>query len=88
MLILFAAGLVAHGIHEFEEAGVVNGIIEPLYSISNVMSEDGLAGSFMKGMFGYNPSPSLLQAIFYVSYLALIFFLYRRIENSKIKVGA
>ena len=32
-LILIAAGLVAHGIHEFEEAGVLNGIVSPIFNI-------------------------------------------------------
>ena len=88
LLILFAAGLVAHGIHEFEEAKVVNGIIAPLYNINSIVNENGLAGSFLKGMFGYNGNPSLLEVMFYVSYLAVIYFLYRRIESSKVKASA
>lgn len=88
LLILFAAGLVAHGIHEFEEAKVVNGVVAPLYNVNGIVSENGLAGSFLKGMFGYNSSPSLLETMFYIAYLTLIFFLYRRIESSSVKVSA
>src|SRR3989338_3948690 len=44
LLILFAAGLVAHGIHEFEEAKIVNGIVAPLYNVNSIASENGLAG--------------------------------------------
>ena len=84
LLILFAAGLVAHGVHEFEEAGVVSGIITPLFDINHILNEKGLIGGFLKGLFGYNGNPSLLEVIFYVSYLLLIFYLYRRIEKSKI----
>src|SRR3989338_1753642 len=47
LLILFAAGLVAHGIHEFEEAGVVSGIVTPLFDINNILNEKGLAGRFL-----------------------------------------
>ena len=88
MLILFAAGLVARSFHEFEEAKLVPGIITPLFDISNVLNEKGLIGSFLKGMFGYNASPSLLEVIAYGSYLVLIFYLYRRIESSKVKASA
>lgn len=84
LLILFAAGLVAHGIHEFEEAGVVNGIISPLFDINNVLSEKGVFGSFLKGLFGYNGNPSLLEVIAWASYLGIIVVLYRRIEKSKV----
>ncbi|MBI2654082.1 FTR1 family protein [Candidatus Woesearchaeota archaeon] len=88
LLILFAAGLVAHGIHEFEEAGVVSGIISPLFDINNILSEKGLIGGFLKGLFGYNGNPSLLEVIAYASYLGIIFYLFRRIENSRVKVSA
>lgn len=88
LLILFAAGLVAHGIHEFEEAGVVNGIISPLFDINNVLSEKGVFGSFLKGLFGYNGNPSLLEVIAWASYLGIILILYRRIESSRVKASA
>ena len=87
LLILFAAGLVAHGIHEFEEAGVVSGIITPLFNINYVLNEKGILGSFLKGMFGYNGNPSFLEVIAWVSYLALIFYLYKRIESSRVKAS-
>ena len=97
LLILFAAGLVARSFHEFEEANLVSGIITPLFDISPsansvglypLFHENGMMGSFLKGLFGYNPAPSLLEVIAYVSYLAIIFVLYRRIESSKVKVNS
>ncbi|MBI1936330.1 FTR1 family protein [Candidatus Woesearchaeota archaeon] len=88
LLILFAAGLVAHGIHEFEEAGVVSGIIAPLFDINHILNEKGLVGSFLKGLFGYNGNPSLLEAMAYLAYLGVIFYLYKRVESSRIKVSA
>lgn len=84
LLILFAAGLVAHGVHEFEEAGLVGGIVSPLFDMNHILNEKGIVGSFLKGLFGYNGNPSLLEFMFYVSYLLLILYLYRRIEKSKI----
>jgi len=86
LLVLFAAGLAAHGIHEFEEAGLVSGIIAPLFDINPILNEKGLIGSFLKGLFGYNGNPSLLEVMAYMAYLGVIFYLYRRIESSRIKV--
>ena len=88
LLILFAAGLIAHSIHEFEGAGVVNGLISPLFDINHILNEKGLIGGFLKGLFGYNGNPSLLEVIGYVSYLGIIFYLYKRIESSRVKVSA
>ncbi len=87
LLILFAAGLVAHGVHEFEEAGLVGGIISPLFDINHILSEKGVIGSFLKGLFGYNGNPSLLEAIAYASYFGIIFYLYNKIESSKVKIS-
>lgn len=84
LLILFAAGLVAHGVHELEEAKIVPGIISPLYDISNVLDEKGLVGGFLKGLFGYSAGPSLTEVISYFAYLGLILILYMRIRNSGI----
>ena len=86
LLILFAAGLVAHSFHEFEEAGIVSGIINPLFDISGILNEKGIVGGFLKGLFGYNSSPSLLEVAAWISYLGIIFYLYRRIESSKATV--
>ena len=84
LLILFAAGLVAHGIHELEEAKFVPGIITPLFNINNILSDNGIAGGFLKGLFGYNGNPSLMEVIAYFSYLAVISILYVGIRNSRI----
>ncbi|MDD9953228.1 MAG: FTR1 family protein [Candidatus Woesearchaeota archaeon] len=69
LLILFAAGLTAHGVHELEEAGVLTPFIYPLYDINPILNEKGIVGSFLKGLFGYNGNPSLLEVICYWLYL-------------------
>src|SRR3989339_1459688 len=72
LLVLFAAGLVAHGVHEFEEAGLVNGVIAPVWDINPVQNADGsypalhekgAVGSFLVGLFGYNGNPSLVEVL-------------------------
>ena len=90
LLILFAAGLVAHGIHELQEAAVIPYVIEEVWDINPAVTttdvypllhEKGAVGSFLKGLFGYNGNPSLLEVLFYFSYLIVIFAVYRRIES-------
>lgn len=78
LLILIAAGLVAHGMHEFEEAGILPGIIAPLFDINSILNEKGAVGGFLKGLFGYNGNPSLLEVLSYTGYLGVIFLVYRR----------
>ena len=69
LLILFAAGLLAHGIHEFHEAGVIPPIVERLWDINHVLPEKSVFGRFLTAIFGYNANPSLVEVLAYFSYL-------------------
>lgn len=80
LLILFAAGLLAHGVHEFEEAGVFPVYGEHIWDTNDVIDENGTFGSLLKGLFGYNGNPSLSEVLVYFSYLVLITIAWRRIE--------
>ena len=92
-LIMIAAGLVAHGVHELEEAKLLNPIIENVWDLNPaaplaaqgiypLMHEKGAIGSFLVGLFGYNGNPSLLEVLFYAAYLIGIFYLYWRIGST------
>ncbi|MDP2920515.1 MAG: iron uptake transporter permease EfeU [Dehalococcoidia bacterium] len=70
LLILFAAGLLAHGIHEFEEAGIIPPVIEHVWDINGVLPEKSVLGNFLTSLFGYNANPSLVEVIVYVVFLA------------------
>src|SRR3989344_722344 len=76
LLILFAAGLVLHGVHEFVESGILPGIVIPLFDFGNILSDQSAPGSFLKGLFGYVSDPSLMEAMAYFAYLGIILVLY------------
>jgi len=74
LLILFAAGLLAHGTHELQEAGVLPVMVEHLWdinpeSITHPLHEKGVVGSVFKSLFGYNGNPSLLEILSYLAFL-------------------
>ena len=90
ILILFAAGLVAHGLHELQEAGLIPVVIEHVWDINPQVAaegpiplfhEQGHLGSIFKGLFGYNGNPSLLEVLFYVLYLAAVSLAWIRIDR-------
>jgi len=78
LIILIAAGLLSTSVHEFQEAGVLPIIKDNIYDISYILSTDSIAGGILKSLFGYNPSPSLLEVIIYLIYIAAIIILIRR----------
>ena len=74
LLILFAAGLVAHGVHEFNEAGVIPAVIEHVWDVNPILDENTTLGSMLKALFGYNGNPSLTEVLAYFSYFVVTFF--------------
>ena len=72
LLLLFAAGLVGHAVHEFNELGWIPTLMDPIWNLSAWLREDTLVGSFLKSLFGYNADPSLTEALAYASYLAVL----------------
>jgi len=71
VLILFAAGLLAHGIHEFHEAGIISPVVEHVWDINYILPEKSTFGRFLTAIVGYNANPSLIEVIAYPLYLAL-----------------
>ena len=89
LLILFAAGLIAHGIHEFQEAKIIPTVIEHMWDINPepvidgiypVLHEKGSVGSIFKSLFGYNGNPSLIELLGYITYLIIVLILWKNIN--------
>ena len=70
MLVLFAAGLIAHGVHEFTEVGWIPSIIEHVWDLTPIVSGESTLGQLLGALFGYNPAPSLSEMIAYLAYFA------------------
>ncbi|MBE0525423.1 MAG: FTR1 family protein, partial [Candidatus Thorarchaeota archaeon] len=81
-LILFAAGMIAYGIHELQEAGLL--LIGPI-EIWNInppllpdgsyplFHDNGVIGGLAKALLGYNGNPSALEVVAYFAYLMVAF---------------
>ncbi len=69
LIILFAAGLVAKGIHEFQEAAALPVLIDPLYQLGFGDPDVSTVARFAKTLFGWSPAPSLLMVVGYWAYL-------------------
>ncbi|MEO8396512.1 MAG: iron uptake transporter permease EfeU [Chloroflexota bacterium] len=91
LLLVFAAGMFARGIGEFQEVGLLPVISEHVYDLSALVSADTTLGQVLEALVGYNPSPSLLQVIGYWAYWGLALFgvpwlVNRRIEQADVPI--
>jgi high-affinity iron transporter len=73
-MILFAAGLVAHGVHEFNEVGWIPSIIDYVWDVSALVSDTSTFGQLLAALFGYNPTPSLTEMLAYGAYFVAVSF--------------
>jgi high-affinity iron transporter len=78
LLLLFAAGLLAHGVHEFQESALLPTFVEHVWDTSAFLDEGSLLGQWMNALLGYNANPSLLEVLAYWAYWGLAIFGVRR----------
>ncbi|MFO7696526.1 MAG: FTR1 family protein [Anaerolineae bacterium] len=72
LLLLFAAGLLAHGVHELQEAAILPVALEQLWDLRPILSEESGLGTVLKTLFGYNANPSLLEVLAYGAYITIV----------------
>ena len=81
-LVLIAAGLLAHAVHEFVEAGVVTVGTQPAFDISAVLPHEpdagNLLGQLLAALFGYSSRPEVVALAVYVVYVVTVLALYLR----------
>jgi len=72
LLIVFAAGLLAHGIHEFQEIGALPVLINSAWDTRVWLDNDSTVGALLRSLFGYNAQPSVLEVVVYFGYWLVI----------------
>jgi high-affinity iron transporter len=88
LLILFAAGLVGLGVHEFSEAGLIPPLVEHVYDINSIIDENSQLGLILKALLGYNGNPSLIEVIAYSGYFITLGWFTLRNQRGQGEAGA
>ena len=91
ILILFAAGLFAQGIHEFQELGWFgseNAVWNvPLWDLSWLLNDkDNNIGALLRALVGYQDKPTLVELVAYVGYWIAIALAYFKINTTTPKL--
>ena len=71
-LILVAAGVLAYGIHDLQEAGVLPGLNSLAFDVSHVIAPGSVVGTVLKGIFNFSPATTWLEAIAWGGYVAVV----------------
>ncbi|MFF8691956.1 iron uptake transporter permease EfeU [Streptomyces sp. NPDC015144] len=69
MLVVVAAGVLAYGVHDLQEAEFIGGLHNQAFDISGAIPPDSWYGTLLKGTFNFQPDPTVLQVTVWALYL-------------------
>ena len=78
LLIIVAAGVLAYGVHDLQEAGFLPGEDSIAYDVSHVIDPSGVVGTVLRGVLNFSPNPSWLQVVVWLGYLVPTLYLFLR----------
>jgi high-affinity iron transporter len=74
LLMVFAAGLLVDAVQNMQELGWLPGASHQLWHTGAILNENSALGDIAHSFLGYAQSPTVLQAVVYVVYLACVLF--------------
>lgn len=78
-LIVVAAGVLAYGVHDLQEANVLPGLHNLAFDVSAQIPPSSWYGALLKGVFNFSPQTTWLQFVVWWTYLITTMFFYIRI---------
>ncbi|MER6027906.1 iron uptake transporter permease EfeU [Streptomyces sp. NPDC001851] len=69
MLVVVAAGVLAYGFHDLQEADWLPGLTHLAFDISDTVPPDSWYGTLLKGVLNFQPDPTVLQVTVWLLYL-------------------
>jgi high-affinity iron transporter len=83
LLIFVAAGILAYGMHDLQEAGIVPGLTTLAFDVSAAVPPDSWYGTLLKGIFNFSPQTTVAEAIVWVAYVAVVLPLFLRPQRTR-----
>ena len=77
-LIVVAAGVLAYGVHDLQEAGDLPGLNSLAFDVSGAIPPDSWYGTLLKGIFNFSPATTWLEAVVWLAYVIPVMYLFFR----------
>jgi high-affinity iron transporter len=80
LLLVVAAGLLAHGLVMFQSASIIPAFFWPLWDLSSIelLTHESFFGQFIIAFLGWDPKPGLLELGLWAGYLATVGYFFFR----------
>lgn len=77
-LILIAGGVLSYGVHDLQEAGILPGLDNLAWDVSDVVDPTTWYATLLKGIFNFSPQTTVLEAVVWVLYVVPVMTLFLR----------
>jgi high-affinity iron transporter len=77
-LIVVAGGVLAYGVHDLQEAGVLPGLGTLAFDVTAAVPPDSWHGTLLKGVFNFSPATTVLEAAAWILYVVPVMALFIR----------
>ena len=71
-LIVVAAGVLASGVRDLQDSGVLSGASTIAYDVSATIPPEGVLGTILKGFLNFSASPTVLEVVVWVGYVVVV----------------
>ena len=88
LLIFVAAGILAYGVHDLQEAGIIPGLNTLAFDVSAAIPADSWYGVLLKGIFNFSPQTTVAEAVVWVLYVAIVLTLFLRPSRKPVSGSA
>ncbi len=88
MLVVVAAGVLAYGVHDLQEAEFLPGLMNKAFDVTSAVPPDSWYGTLLKGTFNFQPDPTWLQVAVWAAYLVPTLLLFLGVLGRKTAAAA
>ena len=76
LLVFVAAGVLAYGVHDLQEAALLPGLNTLAFDVSEQVPPESWYGTLLKGIFNFSPATSVLEAAVWIGYVGVVLTLF------------